>query len=369
MKLKYILSAVLLAICLIILYFSLIPALPQGKYLSANCKIYNLDGELLREFNGVECVYFSDGSWMNLETNGRVNFFNKKGDLVNTIKENGLCCLLTGVEKDQAIFISNESVNYLGYEKVKFDELVKVDKEGNIKSRLKLYSHIDFLRSKLDMRSKVKPYKITWKASVNFDFVGTHISSISENKMDIIINGVTVAPKGSYTLFSYIGYRGIIIVDKDLKGILYARPLAVTIAHDLHFTGANKVLFFENSTRKMNNKNPNSQKFENGIWAKLVEVDLEKKKRVVTIDSGFFSELGGGGRRLSKNVYIVFDTKPVDNLKGLKLTGQTASMSRKRVNYYSPMHGVFKKFEIDNAVETPKVLELDNFLKNNAQKK
>jgi hypothetical protein len=343
------------------LFFYLKPSIDDLDYVVVGCTIYNNQFEVIEKKDGDECFFFSQGKFASFQRSNRTLSFHLGPNLQPWKKIENIVDVFSMDSKGNIIAQGYEFGILDGIENVKFDIIYKVDGNGELIKKFSFKENIFQLLDRYSSEETPKAFKLFNHEQAEFKYVITQLASTYEIPFDVIIDQKLIAPKGSFVTWSNAGAKTLIIIDENFSKILYHRPLKALVAHDVQFVDKNVVLYFENSTRILNKNIPARSKKGRGRWARLTEVNIEKRKKEFDFTVNLFGETGGSVQRVKDGLYLIMDYK-VDEAIETKDLSQAQSQDR-RLMLYSKYFGIIKMLDIKASSSRAKNLNLTHYFK------
>lgn len=294
-------------------YFLIPPSLSQYKHITIDCRIYDLEGNVIRNYSGFSCVFFRDGSFIHIAPS--------------------------------------------------HNELIKVGRKNEKLWSLKFPSAIEFLS--LDNRQNIiistqnstgfKIVKVTpyGKISTSFDLGTKQAVSLRQIKFDIWQDTKRVAPKDSYILIQRDRSNEPIVLDHDLSRVLFQFNLEKRSYQDLQLISSEELIFFESGPMLLESIIPFIPSKRFGEWSivKLFNLNSRTEKRYYVFRN--ISPAQGSVQFLKRNLFLI--------------TQQIKDSDKKKISFFSEDHGVFKRFVVDDVRGNARAEDLSAFLNLNRQ--
>lgn len=356
---------VIIMLILIGVFFYIKPDIGQLGQVTLGCNIYDSSFKLVRKYAGNECFYFKDGSYaVFFRDEKQLKFFTRENLYSSSV--NNVLDVFSKDQDENVLAVGLDFGVEQGLENVKFDRILKISKNGQVLADQSLREKSYKLNDKFSKEKQFKPFLLNPDREAPFNYEMTHVSSIYQNEMDIVIKDAVVAPKGSYSIWSNVGIRGLIILDSNLEQVLYFNPLETTNINDVQFVEPNVLIYFKNSTRLINKSYSLREKKGKGYWARFVEFNIEERKRTFPFNENLFGEVGGSVQKITNGLYLIMDFKEDENI--LEKASVNVLVSDRRLMIYSQYFGTMKQSLIQSEGTRARFENLDSFLMSNKQK-
>lgn len=296
-------------------YYLIPPSLNQYKHIVIDCQIYDLEGKLLKKFQGSNCVFFNDGSFVKV---------NSSQDQL--VRVNGKSEIKWNLNFQSKIkFLSLDSVQNIlivVYNKTG-NKIIKVTKEGVIDASL-------------DIGEK-KPMSLR---SVNFD---------------IWQKGKRIALKNSYLLLNEDSPHHPLILDNKLGLTQFHFNPGQRKFQDLQFVSPEELIYFESGPMLLESFVPFIPAKKVGQWSSINFLNINDNSQKFFYVFKNQGPVKGGLQFLKKDLFLV--TQQAEN--------SDKPTNRKKISFFSESHGVFKMIEVENAAGNARTEDLSLFLKLN----
>lgn len=307
-------------------------------YNLVECQIFNLNSELVWSFPAKRCAFFKNGDFV-ASINNDLSYFNDRGDLVwkKDIKNHHQINL-----DGNDILVISEEFNQYKNQKIKFDKLLIVSREGKIKKQFYLSDkYLNWYPKHLQKLWKLIYRDEEDNKGVTHEF--SHICSFYKIPKNNASKKNGVFKEGNYIITDYKGE--IFILDSELKNklwSLYKVRNEFIKPHDAQITTEGKLIFYFNN-----------------IWGKRDYTTLESldlitnESKILYKDNPpelFFAWKKGGIQLLDNGNYLTSDDSlPV---RGFEINPRTNQI-------------IWSQFFDDmDTLQQVKRLDLSRFLRN-----
>lgn len=330
----------------------------KGNHVFIGCKIYDLEGQIVRSYPGDNCLFQDDGSFVSYDLkNKRLEKFNhqlKKLWSLEIHTHHGIKLTMGG-----DFLINSSTVRPYGeFKKVRFDEVVLVSQDGKIKKRFSFFDHLSKIVANNPPNYPKKAVKRNWDENLDFTHELTHLASSHEVTETIQKNGNVFAPKGSFLVTLNSAGKGVYVLDDSLTRIVNYKKIPSQIFHDVQ-------PFFESNLIYLSNTAP-------GEKAHVAVYDVFSSEVIETREQDFLAFFGGGVHVIDRDLLLVTDSnsnkgskESVDIKKWLSLEERRNISMKKlsRVVFLSRSQGVIKEIHFDFKFIVARFQNLSKFLK------
>lgn len=272
--------------------------------LAAGCRLYNIQGENIKNFPGHLCVFLDDGSFVSGNEHA-LRFFNKTNEVVWEIKGHFHHQINLSEDKQKILALSSEISGESGNIS-RQDKLLILGLDGKILHQ----------RLMADIMKEANSVSIYWILDPHMrTFFGngheiSHLNSMYEipankgypknsflQKGNIIINGLET---------------GIHILSPDLSKVLhytYLKSSTLHTVHDVQVNSKGNFLIFNNAVAKdkRETSHPNWRAF-GGIHSAIEEIDPKTQKIVARFEATpkemFYSKACGSIQEVGSDTWL-----------------------------------------------------------------
>lgn len=305
--------------------------------ISANCEIYNLQGEAIRKYPGDQCVFYENGDLL-ISDLLKLQKLNKFNQVIWSYSAAVHHQMHLSFNKKEIYFISTY-YKPRGKDMFRHDVVEVLDENGK---KIKYFDFSKFTDSLSPQQHKIYKYGNYWhnQPLARYSFEYTHVNSIYE-----IIN---TDVNGQKKLDGYIvndrGTRRIFVLEPDLKKIRNVIHLDFEVIHDASFLNKDWIIYYANNNRAVKNRS----------YVTSVNVNtLEKKIIYNGPEGGIYSMNNGGVHSFTSDLLLVSHSEEGigSSVEIVTLKGQ----SLKRIY----LNGSRK------LIQDAKLVDHSDFLKNN----
>jgi hypothetical protein len=333
----------------------------EGYRLVAGCSIFDLDGNILRSYPGGSCLFEDDGSLLSYDP-AKLELSKYDADLrklwtLNLHVHHELKKTSTG----EYLVNSSEVVPFKGRKRVRFDEVLLVSIDGNIKKR---FSFLKYFRSQ-PWFHYVMPTASTWEKNLKHDSEVTHIAASYDIPFHVEQNGKIKYPQGSVIVTLTRGILGAVILDPQLKEVLDTLRLThAEILHDGQFVSPSELMFFKNTSqiRPISESESASVKF----------YDVFKKRISSEIHLDLYALYTGGVQAVGEEILLISDSNS-EKHPAERVTADTENspsmrkdaihkLMKGRVIFYNRQSGQLEMTHFDFNFQHMKLQKLVRFL-------
>ncbi len=291
-----------------------------NKFLVTECLIYDYGGKIIRQYDGRQCLFLKDGSWVGRDRKTRELFlkdaqFNErwriKGHFHHTLNQ---------LSDGTFLALASTVHNYKG-KMTRFDLVVKIGIDG------KIVSSFDFFEKITEIKRKMKPpitdgFALTWEndfyPNVKYEF--SHANSAYEIPENAFAKKNSAFQTGNIIVHAG-GLDNFFILDKNLQNILWTGR---------YFPKYGKTIAFNHDAQVLKNGNialyVNQIKDRNESFSALVELDPQSLRTVWRYQANpkknFSSEVCGGLEVLSDGNVLFTDTTTKNKIKRIARNGK-----------------------------------------------
>ncbi len=226
-------------------------------FFTSACTIYNMGGQIIRDYGGHHCLFESNGNYLIAETDGSLNYRDKNNLLIwsrpMTDAHHGL-----SKDSDGNFLVMSSDVGKFFKHKIRFDKFLKLSKKnGHVLVNFNLRDNYEGYSGGVQLRQQHLWPLLPVINNVRFE--ASHASSFNQ------ISGLIVPSphfsNGDYLLVILGRIRKIIILDGltlKIKNIFNPQPYFI---HDAKVLPDGKLVWLNNI--------PNSEKFSRAEVIKL----------------------------------------------------------------------------------------------------
>ncbi len=289
------------------------------RWLVTECLIYDFDGKIVRQYDGSQCVFLKDGSWVARDRKTRELFLRdaqyKEKWRIRRHFHHTLMQLADG----DLLGLSSSVRKYKG-KMTRFDVVVKINLEGKIIATYDFFEKIDELKAKL--RPPITDgFSMIWEndfySGLHFEF--SHANSAYEIPDNETAKNNPAFKKGNIIVHAG-GLDNFFILDKNLKAILWAGRF---------YPGIGRTVAFNHDAQVLRNGNillyVNQIKDREDVFSALVEIDPRTLKTLWHYEEKprmkFSSEVCGGVDVLHDGRLVYTDTTKDNKIKIINRDG------------------------------------------------
>lgn len=331
----------------------------NGHYLVIGCEIYNLDGEIIKSYPGIFCIFLDDGSVISYDSIHELNKYDRfmkklwalKGHIHHYISLTASGNILT----NSSIVVDHES-----YKNIRIDTIQLVDQSGKV-----LNTHV-FDQRFCYQKGVVKPSLTKWDSNLKFSGEFTHVSSSYETQFDFLVSENKVVPKGSILVAMNGPLKAAVFLDSNLSKVIHFEHIPYNI-HDAQLISKNEMLFFKNNHHVL----PKNEMQRSG----LVVYDVKNKEEILKFSEKSYSLFGGGVQRITPDLFMLNDSASIHSPRlkfkeDEKKVSQDAILethlaSKSRVVFFNSKKEIIKEINFKFGFNHARVLKLDQFIKHN----
>ena len=177
----------------------------QELYLQTDCRIFDLNGNLLKKFNDYLCLFMDDGSYFSLVgsselATGYITRYSSNGRILWRKKEDVHHELSLTSDKKHITYISSEGGEFNG-EKIRFDVLNIADLNGNVIHRYSFKDHFKGFQQILNDNEKHLGHVQVLKSGAFKNYTEyTHFNSFKEIKPNALSEEFQWLKPGNFIL-------------------------------------------------------------------------------------------------------------------------------------------------------------------------
>lgn len=340
-----------------------------GKgHLVESCRVYDLNGELLRTIiNGKGlCYLVDDGSVLFSDLKSTLTYFDQDYNVI--WKKQIVAHHQINVAKNGDFLVLGSENHTLNGKVFRFDTFFRISKDGQIISKFSLFDQKEALEKFIETaftnqtalgsyysnginyfkaRDKIKPVSHLEQELYGPDVVGefTHANSIYEIPENISKN--SAFKEGNIIInLSHLG--AILILSSDFKEMETAIPAPSPFTHDVHVLKNGSLFIYNNF---FNYKTPADYKKK--IFSAIEIYDFPSMNLINSYghasQESFFSKISGGGDFLQNGAFI-FSTVE-GNLAFIKMYNiNTKNLIEKQMGFVDKF-GIFQQIKYRDMTE------------------
>lgn len=252
---KPIVTVLCISAFLILIYLYLFTATTVQKYYQAGCAILDENSHIVRLFNGSLCIFLNNGDFISSNLKENIRYFDKTGHLIWESDKPALHQLKLSNAGKNFLAITSETKKING-RNIRADVFSVRDFQNKILkswSTFDNYKKLQLLDLSYFKNCKDDCYWPTlWLSPTEASDVLelTHANSFQEISIKEEIFGSNIWKAGNYLIYLYGPLSVALVLDSDLKNILWSydfKKIDRIHLHDLQLIAGAKLLVFFNS--------------------------------------------------------------------------------------------------------------------------
>lgn len=261
-----------------------------ATHINSKCRLLNLDGIVIRSFNGINCIFGDDGSTVVQDFHYITKYSKINSKVWSSSKKEWHHQLDKSVIADEYLTLSQEHKNWGNKKNVRFDILAILNSNGKI---IKKFHFYDFYKNNL---SKLNTLEIIPEPFPHEKLGATyelgHHNNLSE--MYSTVNGVKV-------LTGYIAactmQKQLYILNTQLTEVIKIINLNNRVVHTVKQIDEDNIIFYVNNTNNNNISHVETYNLKTNEF------------NIVYSNSNFYSTACGSAQLINKNYLFILHSK------------------------------------------------------------
>jgi hypothetical protein len=256
--------------------------------LSTGCRLFNLQGGIIKTFPGDVCIYFDDGKLLTANDDG-LKYYERDFKNLWHIPGHFHHGLALSIDKKKILAMSSDFVKYKKNKK-RIDKLMVISLEGKVLHEV--------LSTNLMKQAKIPPLK---RQSRFVDIEESHFNSLLEIPAMKVKTAPAYLKEGNFIANSRDD--GLFILSSDLQKVEYFKSLSQSVGHQVHdaqILDNGNLLIFNNLTTG------SSDTFK---FSSVQEINLVTNEILfeftTTPKTNFYSKVSGAVQVLDEDHYLI----------------------------------------------------------------
>lgn len=250
----------------------------EKKSILSYCQIFNISGELIRNYSGQFCVPFSNGD-LAVATENKLMLLDRNNKKIWTKEIPAHHQIKASKDEKRLLVLASRYQKISKKTQERFDQLLVIRKDGKIEA------HIELNEKTVPGFAKIPYRKDEWSSArdLNIETLErTHVNAINERK-----------DQPGY-LISNLFPSNVYFFDEALKGIVKNIELK-EIIHDVSMISSSEIMFYQNRIPPK----------EDRSRITVLNIATGEKKYIYGESQIFFSDARGSAQDLGNNQIII----------------------------------------------------------------